>query len=201
MRSDFISAIISNQSAFSFRLSPETVEHLADHYEIVQEHNSLLHLVAPCSAAEFAIRHVLESLLLLNYLDQDMHFADVGTGAGLPSIPCLIVRPDLAATLIESKVKKAVFLEEAIRELGLAKRAVVINKQFEEVGDMDFTVVTCRALDKFTDKLPRLLKWSGKRKKVFFGGLSLREALERQKLRFDEKLIPLSEQRLIFSMS
>lgn len=201
MRSEFINSIISNQPAFGLELSSENVERLADYYELVQKHNLLLHLVAPCSAEEFAIRHMLESLLLLNYLDRDERFADVGTGAGLPSIPCLIVRPDLTATLIESKVKKAAYLKEAIEELDLAKQAVVINKQFEEVAESNFTAMTCRALDKFADKLPRLLKWSGKRKKVLFGGPALREALNKQQLRFDEKLIPLSEKRLIFSVS
>lgn len=201
MRTEFINSVISNQPTFGLELSSESIEQLAEYYEIVQKHNSLLHLVAPCSGDEFAIRHVLESLLLLNHLDENARFADIGTGAGLPSIPCLIVRPDLTATLIESKVKKVRYLENALAELGLAERATVINKQFEEVAEKNFDVVTCRALDKFADKLPRLLKWSGKRKKVLFGGPALREALKKQKVRFDEKLIPLSEQRLIFSVS
>jgi len=201
MRHEFINSVISNQSAFGFELSSESIERLADYYEIIQRHNSLLHLVAPSSDEEFAIRHVLESLLLLNYLDKDTCFADVGSGAGLPSIPCLIVRSDLSATLIESKVKKARYLDYALTELGLSQRATVVNKQFEEVVEKSFGVVTCRALDKFTNKLPNILKWSDRRKKVFFGGPALREALKKQEPRFDEKLIPLSEQRLIFSVS
>ena len=201
MRHEFINSVISNQTAFGFAVSSEVIERLADYYEVVQKHNDLLHLVAPCSAEEFAIRHVLESLLLLNYLNEDTGFADVGSGAGLPSIPCLIMRSDLSATLIESKLKKSGYLDDALTELGLSQRATVINRQFEEVEEKNFGVVTCRALDKFTDKLPRLLKWSGKRKKVFFGGPALRDALNRQKLRFDERLIPLSEQRFIFSVS
>jgi len=201
MRSEFTSAISSNQPAFGFELSSENIERLADYYEIIQRHNSLLHLVAPSSAEEFAIRHVLESLLLLNYLDNDSCFADVGSGAGLPSIPCFIVRPELSATLIESKVKKSRYLDDALTELDLSQRATVNNKQFEEVIEKSFGVVTCRALDKFADKLPKLLKWSGKRKKIFFGGPGLREALKKEKARFDEKLIPLSEQRFIFSVS
>lgn len=201
MKREFINSVISNQSAFGFELSPVSIERLADYYEIVQKHNSLLHLVAPSSVEDFTIRHVLESLLLLNYLDKDVRFADVGTGAGLPSIPCLIVRPDLSAILIESKVKKASYLEDALAELGLAERATVIDKQFEEVVEKNFDVVTCRALDKFTDKLPRLMKWSGKRKKVFFGGPALGEAFKKHLSKFDKRLIPLSEQRYIFSVS
>ena len=93
-------------------LSASSVERLADYYELVQEHNPLLHLVAPCPPEEFAVRHILESLTLLEYLPTGAKFADVGAGAGLPSIPCLLVRDDLRSVLIESKEKKARFLED-----------------------------------------------------------------------------------------
>jgi hypothetical protein len=59
--------------------------------------------------------------------------------------------------------------------------------------------VTCRALDKFSDKLPRLLRWAGDRTFLFFGGPSLQDALERQRMNFDSKLMPLSEQRYLFA--
>src|SRR5262245_63592218 len=105
MRPEFISAIRSNQAAFGIAISEEAIERLADYFELVQAGNPLLHLVAPCSAEEFATRHILESLTLLEHLPPNARFADVGAGAGLPSIPCLIARDDLRATLIESKEK------------------------------------------------------------------------------------------------
>ena len=52
---------------------------------------------------------MLESLMLLKHLPSDAKIADIGSGAGLPIIPCLIARPDLHATLIESSQKKSVF--------------------------------------------------------------------------------------------
>jgi 16S rRNA (guanine527-N7)-methyltransferase len=115
MRDEFEQATQANQSAFSLELTDGQIRRLTDYYQLVLEHNALLHLVAPCSADEFAVRHILESLMLLEHVPLNAKFADVGTGAGLPSIPCLIVRGDLSATLIESKVKKAKFLNEAIR--------------------------------------------------------------------------------------
>ena len=198
MNSEFVDSIKKHQTAFGLALSDAVVERLADYYELVQKHNPLLHLVAPCSAEEFAIRHILESLTLLEYLPDNARFADVGTGAGLPAIPCLLVRDDLNAVLIESKIKKANFLDEAVIRFDLMERAAIINRQFEEVSEKDFSVVTCRALDKFTEKLPRLLKWSGKRTLLLFGGDSLREALNKQKAQFREKLMPLSERRYLF---
>jgi 16S rRNA (guanine527-N7)-methyltransferase len=198
MDSEFVSLIEKNQRAFQLTFDRNVLERIAAYYALVQEHNPLLHLVGPCTPEEFAVRHILESVLLLEHLPQNARFADVGAGAGLPSIPCLLARDDLSAVLIESKLKKAAFLSTAIDALGLGGRAKVIDTQFEEVKEKDFAVVTCRALDKFVDKLPRILKWSGRRKKVLFGGPSLRVALAAQRVRFTVKLIPMSEQRYLF---
>lgn len=198
MRSEFIEAIKKNQAIFDVSLSDEIIEKLADYYEIIQKHNEILHLVAPSTAEEFATRHILESLTLLEYLPKNARFADIGTGAGLPSIPCLIVRQDLHGMLIESKPKKVKFLEEAAAALGLGERVKIVNKQFEETPKANIFFVTCRALDKFTEKLPKILKWSGKADLLFFGGDNLREALEKEKIGFSAKLMPLSEKRFLF---
>jgi len=199
MRSEFIESINKNQSIFDVKLSDETIEKLADYYELIQKHNEFLHLVAPSTAEEFATRHILESLTLLKHLPKNARFADIGTGAGLPSIPCLIAREDLYGLLIESKPKKVKFLEETVETLNLGNRVKLANKQFEETEKANIFFVTCRALDKFTEKLPKILKWSGKADLLFFGGNNLREALEKENLKFTSKLMPLSEQRFLFA--
>ena len=198
MRQQFISGIEQHQSEFGVKLSLDKIERLTDYYELIQEHNPILHLVGPCSAEEFAIRHILESLTLLEHLPEKMWFADVGAGAGLPSIPCLLVREDLRAVLVESKEKKSKFLELAVDKLGLASRTRVVTRQFQEVDPANCQSVTCRALDKFTEKLPRLIKWSMRRPMLLFGGENLKKALEGQKVVFVQKLMPLSEQRFLF---
>lgn len=198
MRNDFTAAIKKHQAAFDLNLSEEKIAALADYYEFIEKHNAILHLVAPSTTEEFAIRHILESLALLEFLPKNARFADVGAGAGLPSIPCLLAREDLRGILIESKPKKANFLEEVLEKFNLSNRAQIINKQFEEAVRPDVSFVTCRALDKFTGKLPRLLKWPGKADLLFFGGNNLREALQKQRIEFKEKLLPLSEQRFLF---
>jgi 16S rRNA (guanine527-N7)-methyltransferase len=198
MRTEFIEAIKKSQSIFGLNLAEEKILALAGYYELILKHNDILHLVAPSSAEEFATRHILESLTLLEFLPRNAKFADVGTGAGLPSIPCLIARADLRGFLIESKLKKADFLREALAKCRLEKRAKILNRQFEELKKPDVSYVLCRALDKFTQKLPRLLKWSAGSALLFFGGNSLRVELQKQGLKFEEKLMPLSEQRFLF---
>ena len=200
MRSELSNAIETHQAAFGLELADETISLFDRYYAVLLEHNPILHLIGPMTAEEFAIRHILESLVLLRHLPVKARFADVGSGGGLPAIPCLIARDDLMSVLIESKEKKTKFLELAIEELGLSQRAKVVNRQFTEVDPANCSVVTCRALDKFTEKLDRLLKWSMRRKVLLFGGPNLREALIQKNVLFEEELMPMSDQRYLFEL-
>ena len=191
----FEEALKSNQSAFQVELSSEAQTKLGDYYSLLTRWNERLHLVAPCSAEEFATRHVLESLMLLDHLPQNAKIADIGSGAGLPIIPCVIVRPDLRPILIESSQKKSVFLTEAAKQLHLA--ATVIAKPFEDFHPPDdVSFVTCRALEQFTEKIPWILKWAPKGSSfLFFGGETLRQKLGKHTREFK---VPLSERRFLF---
>ena len=197
-REEFIAAIGIHQAAFGLDLSAEIVERLTKHFDLVTEHNPLLHLTGPATPTEFAIRHVLESLTMLDHLPEGARFADVGSGAGFPAIPCLIARDDLHGTLIESKAKKAGFLQTAIAECEIGSRTTVVNAQFSETPRPDISYVSCRALDRFTQHLPKLIKWSGDCTLLFFGGLTLRDELQRLGLKPEERLMPLSEKRYLF---
>jgi 16S rRNA (guanine(527)-N(7))-methyltransferase RsmG len=198
VKEEISSAIVANQAAFGLYLTPEQIDRLAVFYDIVQEHNPVMHLVAPCSAEEFAVRHILESLTLLKHLSDGAKLADVGAGAGLPSIPCLLVRDDLKGRLVESKERKARFLTETIETLGLSDRAEAVNKQFIETHAADATHVTCRALDKFSEMLPRLVRWAKGRPMLLFGGPALGQALEKNKIRSSAELLPLSDRRYLY---
>jgi 16S rRNA (guanine(527)-N(7))-methyltransferase RsmG len=199
VRERLINTILENQAAFGLELERPVCERLADYYDAVMECNELLHLVAPTSPEQFATRHLLESLTLLKHLPKGVRFADVGSGGGLPAIPCLIAREDLRARLIESKEKKAGFLKGAIDRLDLAERAEVIGKQFAETDPGDVEFVTCRALDKFPEHLRRLIKWSLGRSLLFFGGEQIRLGLQEQNLEAIPELMPLSERRYLFA--
>lgn len=196
---DFIEALAKNAGAFDVHLDAEEVERLGDYYRIVMSWNARLHLVAPCAPAEFATRHVLESLAALPFLSKNAHVLDIGSGAGLPVIPCLGARPDLRATLIESSQRKAVFLREALRVVRASGRAQVIAKRFEEVSAPEADAVTCRALDRFVELFEEIVEWSPPAATLlFFGGPSLQEQIEKARLGYQAMLIPESERRFLF---
>ncbi len=198
MSNDLRSALQEHQAAFGLGLTLQQIDRLTAYYDLIQQHNPLLHLVGPSTAEEFAVRHILESLTLLAHLPENAKLADVGTGAGLPSVPCLLVRDDLTAALIESKEKKAAFLTEAVSELGLKGRAELINKQYAEFDLAGYQFVTCRALDKFTEKLPHLVRWSGRATLLLFGGENVGSELGKFRPGARRELMPLSERRFLF---
>ncbi len=66
--------------------------------------------------------------------DASQVWYDLGSGGGSPAIPLKIARPALKLTMIESKERKAAFLREAIRTVGLAG-TIVLNERFEETAE------------------------------------------------------------------
>ena len=191
----FEQSLVANMGSFDLDLPAETVSRLGEYYSLLTRWNDRLHLVAPCTPEEFAVRHILESLMLLKHLPPDARVADIGSGGGLPIIPCLIARPDLHATLVESSSKKSVFLHEATRGF----QATIIAQPFEQVEPPSVQFVTCRALDQFMQKLPALLDWApASSTLLLFGGETLKEELGKAKVNFKAFLIPQSEKRFLF---
>ncbi len=70
---------------------------------------------------------------------------DLGSGAGLPGIPIALCRPEIKVTLAESQGKKAAFLQEAVRVLGLS---AAVHAGRAELLTLPFDCVTLRAVDR-----------------------------------------------------
>src|SRR5215217_3275270 len=193
----FEQSVVSNMGSFNVDLPSETITRLREYYSLLTRWNDRLHLVAPCPPEEFVVRHVLESLLLLPHLPPNATIADIGSGGGLPLIPCLIARPDLNVTLIESSQKKVVFLREASNRLDL--HTTILARAFEDIPAPQVSFVTCRALDQFMRKLPALINWTPRGSTMLlFGGETLAEQLRRASVNFEQLLIPKSEKRYLF---
>jgi 16S rRNA (guanine527-N7)-methyltransferase len=196
---EFALTLDTHASLYDVEINAQTRKALTDYYELLQAWNARLHLVAPCSPREFATRHVLESLLMLAHLHENARVTDIGSGAGLPLIPCLIARPDIRATLIESSLKKTVFLREALRVTGRASKAQVIAERFERTPVPEADFITCRALDRFIASFSNIIEWTPPQATLlFFGGSSLLAEIEKAKLAHNIIRIPESEQRFLF---
>jgi 16S rRNA (guanine527-N7)-methyltransferase len=79
-------------------------------------------------------KHILDSLLIFKAIEipKEAFLLDIGSGAGFPGVPIKIVRDDIYLTLLESKRKKAFFLEQILKLLSL-KKVEVINQRLEEL--------------------------------------------------------------------
>jgi 16S rRNA (guanine527-N7)-methyltransferase len=192
-RGEFDKALARRAPAFGVSLDEAARARLGDYFELVAAWNPRLHLVAPCAPAEFAVRHVLESLAALPFLKEGSTFVDVGSGAGLPALPCLVARPDLKAVMFEASPKKAVFLREAASRLSLQGRVRVEAERFERAEPPDADALTCRAIERFTEILPALVRWAARiRTLLLFGGEGLGEKLELEGLSFETVRLPES---------
>lgn len=198
---EFSGTLETHAARYGVQLAPLVIARLGDYYEHLLKWNARLHLVAPCAPAEFATRHVLESLTACAHMPEGARACDVGSGGGLPIIPCLIARPDVSATLVEASTKKTVYLREALSRLGLHERARVIAQRFEQTSAPECEVVTCRALECFTAMYTRLVEWSPHASRLLlFGGRSLEDLIGvDQNLRgYTAVKMPDSEQRFLF---
>lgn len=111
--------------------------------------NQQINLTAVRDAEGILSRHIIESIELARMLPEGIAtLLDFGSGAGLPGIPVALCRPEIAVTLAESQGKKAAFLQEAVRALGLAVR---VHAGRAETLQMKFDCVTLRAVDRMND--------------------------------------------------
>jgi 16S rRNA (guanine527-N7)-methyltransferase len=197
----FRETLEAESSGYGITLTDGALDRLVKYYELLDAWNPRLHLVAPTPPKQFATRHVLESLLLVNYLPAGARVADIGSGAGLPILPCLIVRPDISAVLIEASKKKAIFLREALNATAVS-RASVVAERFESSPPPDVDFVTSRALERFEQMLPQLIAWAPRPGKLLlFGGEGLGDKIAEMGLNSAKALIPHSQRRCLFVVS
>lgn len=99
---------------------------------LLAEYNQKFNLTSITEPREVRTKHFLDSLAGEGYLPAGARVAEVGSGAGFPSVPLMIAREDLTFTLIESTGKKCNFLRAVKEELGL--RAEILCARAEEVA-------------------------------------------------------------------
>lgn len=108
--------------------------------------NGTYNLTAVRDPRQMVTRHLLDSLAMQPFV-ADGSLADLGTGPGLPGIPLAIAHPRLQVTLVESNGKKARFLREAVRQLGLTNASVAESRAEALDRPGAFDRLTARALD------------------------------------------------------
>lgn len=130
-------------------VSAETAGLLEKFVGMVEKWNPAINLVSRRSVPELWERHVLDSAQLFDFVPkQAHHLVDLGSGGGFPGLVLGILAhaaiPAMTVTLVEVDQRKATFLSEAVRNLGLT--CSVLVQRIESVAPQRADVVTARAL-------------------------------------------------------
>jgi 16S rRNA (guanine527-N7)-methyltransferase len=137
-------------AAFGLHLARAQIDQLQAYLDVLQLWNRKLSLVAQTDPAQILWKHFADSLFVAGQCADRETLVDLGSGAGFPCLPIAIARPALRARLIESRGKKASFLEQACHVASI-HNATVFNARIEMLSGQAShrgccTVVTERAL-------------------------------------------------------
>jgi len=129
-------------------------EQMEAYLEILGRWNARLNLTSLRSPAEIMRRHFVECAFAAEKLPTGIAtLMDYGSGAGFPGMVIAICRPEISVTLAEAHAKKASFLREVVRSLGL--QAEVYSSRVEEMpGSRRFDAVSMRAVEKMEQAIP-----------------------------------------------
>jgi len=167
----FTDRLLPRLEALTISLTAEEIRLLGEYWILLARWNARVNLTAlPLDGypPESLDRLILEPLLALRAIPPvPAMWFDVGSGGGSPAIPIKIARPNASLVMVESRSRKAAFLREAVRSLGLAETEVETDR-VERVaerrsGEGDWITVRAVRLDKdMLGMARRLLKPSGR---------------------------------------
>ncbi len=108
-------------AAHHVNISDTQAQQLLVYYQMLVEKNKVMNLTSITEFDEFMVKHIVDSLVLGQYvgLGQVSKLVDVGTGAGFPGLPLSIFYPEKHTLLLDSLAKRIGFLDEVIHNLGL----------------------------------------------------------------------------------
>jgi 16S rRNA (guanine527-N7)-methyltransferase len=126
---------------------------------LLAEENDRQNLVSAASLSHIWLRHLADSAQLLLHVPRETSapWLDLGTGAGFPGLVIAALRPEVELVMVESRARRAEWLERTRLALGL-EHACVIGQTLEKVPSRPFRVISARAFA----PLPKLLALSAR---------------------------------------
>jgi 16S rRNA (guanine527-N7)-methyltransferase len=113
-------------------------------------------LIGPRETGRIWERHILNCAVVAELVPSPCVLADIGSGAGLPGVVLAIALPRAKVTLVEPSLKRSVFLDECVAELGLENARVCRARAEDLAGEVAADIVTARAVA----PLKRLVPWA-----------------------------------------
>ena len=131
------------------KLSETAIQSLRALQALVEKWTPHINLISKASVPEIWTRHIEDSAILCQVpMNSVRHWVDLGAGGGFPGLVVAVILRDkdqpVTVTLVESDLRKATFLREAARQLGLT--VDVRSDRAERLDPLGADVVSARAL-------------------------------------------------------
>ena len=151
---EFSNLMIDYGKEINIVFTEEQLQKFYQYMNLLIEWNEKINLTAIVEPKEIILKHFIDSLTIIKYIEPNKSVIDIGTGAGFPGIPVKIMREDLDITLLDSLNKRIHFLNEVIQKLEL-KNITAIHARIEEFAKNKqyreaFDVATSRAVANLT---------------------------------------------------
>ena len=172
------------------KFTEEQLQKFYKYMNMLIEWNEKINLTAIIEPKEIILKHFMDSLTILKYVNDNEKMLDVGTGAGFPGIPIKIMNENIEITLLDSLNKRINFLNEVINKLEL-KNISAIHSRIEDYGKNNkyrekYDIVTSRAvanLATLSEYMLPMLKIKGK--SICMKGSDIKEEVKNSKRAID----------------
>ncbi len=136
------------ENSLDHLLDEDKVKELYDFANILAEKSKVMNLTAITDMHGVIFKHFCDCAPLCKYFEKNKTVIDVGCGAGFPSVPLAILRPDLQITSLDSTAKKIAFINESMNKVGVTNLKAVSARAEEYAADNRerFDYATSRAV-------------------------------------------------------
>lgn len=177
---------IGKLKEFDIEINDEQIKSFEKYMSLLLEWNEKINLTAITQPEEVKLKHFVDSLTVLKYINDDDRVIDIGTGAGFPGIPLKIMKENAKITLLDSLNKRINFLNIVIETLNL-RNIQAIHGRAEEIARNKlyrekYDVVVSRAvanLSTLTEYMLPFVKVGGKC--ICMKGANVNEELKKAK--------------------
>ena len=175
---------IGKLKEFNIEINEEQIKSFEKYMNLLLEWNEKINLTAITQPEEVKLKHFVDSLTVLKYINDDDRVIDIGTGAGFPGIPLKIMNENTKITLLDSLNKRINFLNIVIETLNLRNiqaihgraEEIARNKLYREKYDVAVSRAVAN-LSTLTEYMLPFVKVGGKC--ICMKGANVNEELER----------------------
>ena len=133
MNNNFKNKMIELSRNINVSISEEQIEKFYVYMKTLLEWNEKINLTAITEENDIILKHFIDSMTILKYIEKEKSVIDVGTGAGFPGIPISIMKNDVKVTLLDSLNKRINFLNEVSKQIKL-NNIKTIHGRAEDIG-------------------------------------------------------------------